>query len=81
LFIFSFIASSGLKTHSYRGWPCQKSMVEEALGPVKALCPSVRECQGQEAGVGGLVSRGKGEGIGRGGFSEGKPGKGITFEM
>jgi hypothetical protein len=24
----------------------------EALGPVKALCPSVGECQGQEAGVG-----------------------------
>jgi hypothetical protein len=36
----------------------------EALGPVKALCPSVAECQGQEAGVGGLVSRGCGEGIG-----------------
>jgi hypothetical protein len=30
----------------------------EALGPVKALCPSVGECQGQEAGVSGLVSRG-----------------------
>ena len=29
----------------------------EALGPVKALCPSVGECQGQEAGVGGLESR------------------------
>jgi hypothetical protein len=36
----------------------------EALGPVKALCPSVGECQGQEVGVGGLVSRGKQEGIG-----------------
>ena len=35
----------------------------EALGPVKALCPSVGECQGQEAGVGGLGSRGKGKGI------------------
>jgi hypothetical protein len=33
----------------------------EALGPVKALCPSVWECQGQEAGVGGLVSRERGE--------------------
>ena len=51
----------------------------EALGPVKALCPSVGECQGQEAEVGGLVSRGRGEG--NKGFSEGKPGKGITFEM
>ena len=36
----------------------------EVLGPVKALCPSVGECQGQEAAVGGLVSRGRGEGIG-----------------
>jgi hypothetical protein len=49
----------------------------EALGPVKVLCSSIGECQGQEAGVGGLVSRGSGEL----GFSEGKPGKGITFEM
>jgi hypothetical protein len=46
----------------------------EALGPVKVLCPSVGECQGQEVGASGLVSRGRG-------FSEGKPGKGITFEM
>jgi hypothetical protein len=29
---------------------------------MKALCPSVRECQGQEVGVGGLVSRGVGGG-------------------
>jgi hypothetical protein len=29
----------------------------EAFGPVKVLCPSVGECQGQEAGVGGLVRR------------------------
>jgi hypothetical protein len=36
----------------------------EALGPVKALCPSIGECQGQEAGVGGLVSREREEGIG-----------------
>ena len=36
----------------------------EALGPVKALSPSVGECQGQEAGVSGLVSRGRGWGIG-----------------
>jgi hypothetical protein len=45
----------------------------EALGPVKVLYPSVGECQGQEAGAGG---GGRG-----GGFSEGKLGKGITFEM
>jgi hypothetical protein len=36
----------------------------EALGPVKALCPSVGECQGQEAGVDGLVSRGRRESMG-----------------
>jgi hypothetical protein len=52
----------------------------ETLGPVKALCPNVGECQGQEAEVGGLVSKGKGD-YRRKGFSEGKPGKGITFEM
>jgi hypothetical protein len=39
-------------------------MREEALGPVKVLCPSIRECQGQEAGMGGLEIRGKGKVIG-----------------
>jgi hypothetical protein len=32
----------------------------EALGLVKALCPSVGECQDRETRVGGLVSRGRG---------------------
>ena len=32
----------------------------EALGPVMVLCPSIGECQGQEAGVGGLGSIGNG---------------------
>jgi hypothetical protein len=50
-----------------------------ALGPEKALWPSVGKCQGQEAGVGRLLSRGRGEG--HRGVLEGKPGKGITFEM
>jgi hypothetical protein len=42
----------------------------EALGLEKIICPSTRECQGQEAGVcvcvgGGLLGRGSGrEGIG-----------------
>jgi hypothetical protein len=36
----------------------------EALGPVKVLCPSIGECQGQKVGVGGLVSRGREKGIG-----------------
>jgi hypothetical protein len=39
-------------------------MGREALGPVKALCPSVGECQGQEAGVDGLVKRATGKGLG-----------------
>jgi hypothetical protein len=36
----------------------------ESFGSVKVLCPSIGECQGQEAGVGGLVSRGRREGMG-----------------
>jgi hypothetical protein len=47
-----------------REWPSQSSMGGEALGPVKSLCPSLGECQGQEAGMGRLVSRGRGEEIG-----------------
>ena len=47
----------------------------EAFGPVNVLCPSIGECQGQEEGVGELVSRGRGEG--KWGFSEGRPGKGM----
>jgi hypothetical protein len=39
-------------------------MVEKAVGPVKAPCPSIGECQDREAGVAGLVSRGRREGIG-----------------
>ena len=35
----------------------------EALGPMKVLCPSIGECQGQEAGVGGLGSKAKGKRI------------------
>jgi hypothetical protein len=37
----------------------------EAFSLVKAQCPSVGECQDREAGVGGLVSRGRGNGMGR----------------
>ena len=51
----------------------------EALGPVKVLCPGIGECQGQEMGVGGLGSRGRGEADSE--VLEGKLGKGITFEM
>jgi hypothetical protein len=41
----------------------QASMGGEALGLEKLIGPSTGECQGQEAGVGGLGSR-VGEGIG-----------------
>jgi hypothetical protein len=54
----------------------QSSMGREALGPVKVLCPSIRECQGQEVGVGRLGSRGRREGIG-----DFQTGNYITFEM
>ena len=44
--------------------PSRSSMGGEALGPGKTLCPSVGEGQCQEAGVGGLGSRGREEGKG-----------------
>jgi hypothetical protein len=47
---------------------------------MKALHPSIGECQSQEAGVGGFVSRGRWEGIRRGFFLRGEPGKGTTFK-
>ena len=58
----------------------------EALGPVKVQCPSVGECQGEEAGVGGWMGMGapvwkQGERGWEMGFLEEKLGKGITFEM
>ena len=39
-------------------------MGREVVGPVKGQCPSVGECQDREAGVGRLVSRKRGNGIG-----------------
>jgi hypothetical protein len=48
--------------------------LSEALGPVKAQYPSVEECQDREAGVGGLMSKGRGD-------LERKLEKGITFEI
>jgi hypothetical protein len=55
-----------------RGWPCWTSMGGEALGPEKAQCPSVGEFQDRVVGVGGLVSRERGNG---------KSGKGIICEI
>jgi hypothetical protein len=47
---------------------------------MKAVSSSVGECQGQKAGVDGLVRRGRGNGVEGRCFSEGETGKGITFE-
>ena len=41
-----------------RGWPNQTSMGGETLGPAKALCPSVKECQGE--GIFGEETRKRG---------------------
>jgi hypothetical protein len=49
----------------------------EAIVPVKILCPSIGDCQGQEAGVGRLVSSSRGKGIR--GFSGGETGKGDNI--
>jgi hypothetical protein len=55
---------------------------EEALGPVMARCPSVRECEGGEVGVGGWVGEGRRRGYGiRGFWRGGESGKWTTFEM
>ena len=46
----------------------------EVLGPVKARCPSVGECQGREAGVEGWLgeyTHGSRETHGIGGFQRG----------
>ena len=51
----------------------------EALGPVKAQCPSAGECQGSEEGE-DAWDRGMDDGIGGSG-EWGKLGKGITFDM
>jgi hypothetical protein len=49
----------------------------ETLGPLKALHPSIGECLGQEwECIGEQGERGADRG-----FSEGKLGKGIVFEM
>jgi hypothetical protein len=52
----------------------------EALGTVKALCPSLGKSQGQEAEVGVVESRGRREVIGS--FQRGNmSGKEVIFEM
>jgi hypothetical protein len=51
----------------------------EALGPVKAICPSVWGMSGPGRRSGWVSEQG--EGKGDRGISEGKSGKRITFEM
>jgi hypothetical protein len=60
-----------------RGWPNRSSMQGEVLGSMKVLCPSIGECLGQEAGVGGKQEDGGEDRE----FKDGKLGKGITFEI
>ena len=57
------------KSHMYHRMAWLVFNGRRGPGPVKAPCPSVVECQGQEAGVGGLVSRGRREEMG--GFGRG----------
>jgi hypothetical protein len=57
-----------------RGWPDWSSVGGEALGPVRALWPSVGECQDQKW-------EWVGWGAGGGRVSEGILGERITFEM
>jgi hypothetical protein len=52
----------------------------EVLGSVKAVCPQCTGMPGPRSGSGWVGEQGGG-GVRNRGFSEGKPGKGITFEM
>jgi hypothetical protein len=52
----AYVAEDGLVGHQWEK--------KEPLGLVKVLCPSIGECQSQEAGVGGLGTRGRGKRIG-----------------
>jgi hypothetical protein len=54
-----------------RGWPSRSSMGGEALGPVKAQCPSNREMSGPGSRSGWVGEHGERGGDKRGGFSEG----------
>ena len=55
LSLAAYAAEDGLASHQWE---------ERPLVLRKILGPSMKECQGQEVGVGGLGSRGRGEGIG-----------------
>jgi hypothetical protein len=51
----------------------------EALGLLKALCPSVGECEGRQSEVGVLVSRGRGDLIWVSGRGETRKGDNIEI--
>ena len=51
----AYVADGGLVGHHWK---------ERSLGLANFICPSIGECQGQEARVDGSRSRGEGEGIG-----------------
>jgi len=72
-------------TECSRCWPCWAPVGGEAIGPAKAGLSSVGECQCRETERGGWMGgehphRRRGGGM-RWGFTDQKPGKGITFEM
>ena len=76
------VGTHGSSCKSSKGWPYPASIREEVLGTVKVQYPSVGECQGREAGVGGWVEehphRGRGSGDGLGGLV-GKTGRGDNI--
>ena len=75
----SYGAASSFRCICSKEWAYWTSLVGESFGPEKARYLSIEECQGREAEVGGLVSKGREDMIR--GFSEWKPRKEITFEM
>jgi hypothetical protein len=67
-----------------RGWTSWASMGVKVLGPVKAWCSSVRECEGGKTGVGGwgnALIEAEGGRMGSGASVVGGTIKGIIFEM
>ena len=51
LTLAAYVSKDGLVSHHWK---------ERPIGHANFICPSTGECQGQEAGVGGLGSRARG---------------------
>jgi hypothetical protein len=64
-----------------RGWPSQTSMGGEALGPMKAVCPSVGEMSRPGSRSGWVGEQGEGGGDRGRVFFIREIRKGDTFEM